>query len=1087
MLLRIRLGTALVALWALSLLLACAAYLAWLQPSRIAGTLETLLETNVAVPCDVGSFSIDLFPRPTLHAENLSLRKGSLEHVSMTVRHVSAAFSWVSILRLSPIVRKVRLEEPVIKITCGGHAVSVQENRGPAAPGKSFFKLHSSLIGTNVRIEHGSVFLSRESDGQHCTLDDINVTSRLPGLFHGNIQADIGSIAFESPDGIHVTGEAAQVHIDELRHADAHGWQGHLRCSARLQMDSLEKYLGHAISRPYQYFPMPEPLSLNGDAGFHLASSLLPEIVSGTVSAEAVLPMNGHDTPLSVALPLSYRRGSGGIGIEGARIAFDGDLAELNGFIDLDTPSPCFRGNALIRQFSLTRWFGFGRRMDAGLQKTLDRISGSFEDMTLDRRGITVPRLHARLYDMDFQGSGSCRDFLKPFIAIDIHAAHADLDKVFTELHGIVPDMSYLPPPAVPFSEKNASQNGEGIGFDIHISADEAGIINLRPRSIDVHVVPSPKGTKLQIGIANLYGGDARASVDLRDRVQITADLKGVDMRRASAALTGFEPISGTLQQGHFDIGFDHGSGIRMLHTLSVNARAVIGKGMLKNRKKALTPFNSLTLSVNAQTPAKTAVPAALPPGIPYYGAWDITLDTKGYACRVRSDAALLNFSTAYWLPSSMANQKCDVQLTLKNAAYPQLNGQKFSLKGRGSFNIDKSVVKFSDATLSHALFTATGSAELKNWSSGFSLSGHAEASALDFRKTIELLGIRVPLSIAGSESLKMRLNGAFSISPQQFRLENLQGSLDRYPFRGHLSGAMGKIPSYQASLVFDDLDLDAFLPRPSLNQWRPTGNKTPLPLDMLRASAAAVQLHAGKLRLLSTTLTDADMNIDLKGGRLSAPFHAAFHGGGRLRGMLSAVAAGDKHADISLNYASSDVDMLSLSRDRAHNTLISGKGSSSAELTARQVCWDDWKNTLNGKMSFSIVSGRIFSAPSESRQQNDTPFKTMSMSATARNGIISSNDFLLKGSMSTIKGSGEISLANLAINARAVVTLIGIPELPFTITGTLNEPKINYKVFGAVTGTVGNIGSTVFDIIGGIITAPIRLLTGNRFLGNDQ
>ena len=88
---------------------------------------------------------------------------------------------------------------------------------------------------------------------------------------------------------------------------------------------------------------------------------------------------------------------------------------------------------------------------------------------------------------------------------------------------------------------------------------------------------------------------------------------------------------------------------------------------------------------------------------------------------------------------------------------------------------------------------------------------------------------------------------------------------------------------------------------------------------------------------------------------------------------------------------------------------------------------------------------------------------------------------------MSTIKGSGEISLANLAINARAVVTLIGIPELPFTITGTLNEPKINYKVFGAVTGTVGNIGSTVFDIIGGIITAPIRLLTGNRFLGNDQ
>jgi AsmA protein len=110
-----------------------------------------------------------------------------------------------------------------------------------------------------------------------------------------------------------------------------------------------------------------------------------------------------------------------------------------------------------------------------------------------------------------------------------------------------------------------------------------------------------------------------------------------------------------------------------------------------------------------------------------------------------------------------------------------------------------------------------------------------------------------------------------------------------------------------------------------------------------------------------------------------------------------------------------------------------------------------------------------------------------MSMSATARNGIISSNDFLLKGSMSSIKGSGEISLATLAIDARAVMTLVGIPELPFTISGTLGEPKISYKVLGAVTGTVGNIGSTLFDIVGGILTAPIRLVTGNRFLGGKE
>ncbi len=1084
--LRMRMGTALVVLWGLSLLLASAAYLAWLQPSRIAGTLETLLETNLSVPCDAESFSIDLLPRPTLYADNLSLRTGNTDHVSLTIKRVTVAFSWASILRLSPVLHTVRLEEPVMKIVTGGSEVLLPVGGTQAAPGTPFLKLHSSLIGTHAYIEHGRFVLTDEAGGGQVSLEDIDVTSRLPGFFHGNIHADIGSIVCDSPSGLHVEGKAAQVHVEDLNHRNDHGWQGRLKCSSHLQMDPLEKFIGHAISPAYQYFPMPEPLSLRCEAIFQLASSLIPESVRGSVMADAVLPMNGHDTPISASLPFDYRRDSRGIGVEGARIAFDRDYGELTGVIDLDAEHPCFRGSAQIGQFSLTRWFGFGRRMDAGLQKTLDTISGSFEDMTLDQRGIIVPRLHARLYDMDFHGSGSCKDFRQPFIAIDIHASQVDLDKVFTELHGNVPDMSYLPPPAIPFSETGASQEDEEIGFDIHISADDAGIINLSPRGTDVHVLPSPKGTMLKISIADLYGGDARASVYLRDRVKITADLKGVDLRRASAALTGFEPVSGTLQQGHFDIGFDQGSGMRMLHTLSVNARAVIGKGTLKNRTSVLTPFQSMVLSVNAQSPSKMAVPAELPPTIPYQGAWDITLDTKGYACRVRSDAALLNFSTAYWLPSSMANQKCDVQLTLKDPAYKQLASQKFSLKGKGSFNIDKNIVKFSGATLSHAVFTAMGSAELKNWRSGFSLSGQAEASSPDLRKVLELLGMDVPLSIAGNEAPKGALKGTFSISPHQFKLENLEGTLDRYPFRGQMSGTRGKSPSYQASLVFDDLDLDAFLPRSSLSQWQSRGKKTPLPLDLLSGSTAALQFQARKLRIYSTTLKSANMNVDMKNGRLSAPFQASFSGGGSLRGTFSAVAAGGA-ADTTLNYTTSDVDMLNLSRDRAQDTLISGRGSSSASLSARQACWDDWKNTLNGEMSFRIVSGRIFSASSSPREGDDTPFKSMSMSATARNGIISSNDFLLKGSMSSIKGSGEISLATLAIDARAVMTLVGIPELPFTISGTLGEPKISYKVLGAVTGTVGNIGSTLFDIVGGILTAPIRLVTGNRFLGGKE
>ena len=69
-----------------------------------------------------------------------------------------------------------------------------------------------------------------------------------------------------------------------------------------------------------------------------------------------------------------------------------------------------------------------------------------------------------------------------------------------------------------------------------------------------------------------------------------------------------------------------------------------------------------------------------------------------------------------------------------------------------------------------------------------------------------------------------------------------------------------------------------------------------------------------------------------------------------------------------------------------------------------------------------------------------------------------------------------RVNLAAESIDARATVTLAGIPEMPLTITGNLFKPKVTYKLIGAVTGTVSNIGSTFLDVVGGVLTAPFRL-----------
>jgi len=106
-----------------------------------------------------------------------------------------------------------------------------------------------------------------------------------------------------------------------------------------------------------------------------------------------------------------------------------------------------------------------------------------------------------------------------------------------------------------------------------------------------------------------------------------------------------------------------------------------------------------------------------------------------------------------------------------------------------------------------------------------------------------------------------------------------------------------------------------------------------------------------------------------------------------------------------------------------------------------------------------------------------------MSMSGTVTDGIVSCKDFSMADSMLKVLGTGTVNLAEESIDARATITLAGIPEMPIEIKGSMFAPETSYKLLGAVTGTVGNLGSSLFDLAGSIITAPFKLFFGKREL----
>ena len=294
-------------------------------------------------------------------------------------------------------------------------------------------------------------------------LSGIQVDSRLPGFLPGHLNLGVDNLHGSLSSGLEFSAKHSRLSLASLHRGLHDVWSGSVDFSSEMQLGALDAVLGREISAPYRYFPMTEPLRLHVGAEFTAAPETGSYSAQGNADATATLTMNGHPVPISLAVRFRMPDLSTPVTIEEADARMGDDHVTLYGNITgLTEGAPLFKGRADIHHFSLTRWFGFGRLMDPGLQYALDSITGSFEGMELSPGGIIVPRLRAVVQGIPLEGEGSCREFLKPDILISAHAKQADLNRIFPELSGHVPDMSHLPPPVLPHHEAEPEETPSG-------------------------------------------------------------------------------------------------------------------------------------------------------------------------------------------------------------------------------------------------------------------------------------------------------------------------------------------------------------------------------------------------------------------------------------------------------------------------------------------------------------------------------------------------------------------------------------------------------------------------------------------------
>lgn len=1093
---RPRLGTILLTLWAATLTVFVYAYVTWLQPTRLAGTVSSILESTLKVHCDMGTLSLSLLPMPTVTIDDLAIRRGSIDHLEFHARRASVEVSWFSLLRFKPIVRTVTLDSPTLDVSAAlmSKASSPAANR-PVSPLASFEvpDVPRYITGVRVNIINGTCRFASIDGKDSLTVAGIDLSSRLPGLLPGSLELGLANIHWHFASGIEFDARDTKLSIGSLYQNKLSGaWDGEVQFDTALQLASLDTFMGHRISDPYRYFPMPQPLRFSLYSSFSGTPEQGLYAAKGKADLNAVLPMNGHDVPVSLKIPFGMDGLANDIEITEADVRMGEDRIVINGHLGgLCQSKPLLKGRADIHHFSLTRWFGFGRLMDPGLQKALDNITGVFDEFELSLKGVVVPKLRAEVEGIKLKGSGSCTEFLKPVVRIDAHAQEADLNRIFTELKGVIPDLSYLPPPVLPLPEGSTktstapSASDVTVGYDIHISASKAEIMNFRVGDADVHVIPAPKyGTMLTIDVGDVYGGKADSNVYIQDKIRVTADLANVALAGPSAALAGYPVLSGQLKRAKTDISFLPGNGITMLTTLGGTVDAVMEKGSISVKGGTPVPYRTFTVDAAAKAVSGRGA-ATLPPVVDFLGRWDVALDSDLWKVKANAPKASLGFSTVYGLPCLIRDQAMKLKLTLDKSLFGAASQDlAFDISGKASFDAAQSTLRLKDGLVRHAHLEAAGSAAFSQIFNAPAVRGQASLATADLRKALSAFGIVLPTAGENNTFRGAHLKGSYQIGPGICVLDGLEGSLDGNRFTGSFQYDWAARKTISGRLWTPFVDLDRYLPKPQPIRTT-TPDKEPLPLGFLSDVDVRFDLNAARLRAFSTLFSNVALPVTQNRGRLTVPIKASFPDGGLISGHGQAVLLPDgQHATVSLQARATQVNMLGLTQNRGQKTLISGIANADASLHSTQRNWDDWRNSLDGFFSFLVTNGALIS-PTKTQEglpsQSRTTFQTLSMSATVNDGIVSCRDFSVKDSLLDVTGGGTVDLTQQTIDAKATITVAGIPELPLTITGNLLDPQTNYKLLGAVTGTVGNIGSTLFDLIGNVVSAPFKIIMGKR------
>lgn len=369
----------------------------------------------------------------------------------------------------------------------------------------------------------------------------------------------------------------------------------------------------------------------------------------------------------------------------------------------------------------------------------------------------------------------------------------------------------------------------------------------------------------------------------------------------------------------------------------------------------------------------------------------------------------------------------------------------------------------------------------------GAALSGTLDIPAFNPRDAAHRLGYLVPRLAPADAWRTAKLSAALAGTPSEVRLERIQAALDASSITGQI--VLGS-PRTRLDLTVDSLDLDRLSPAPQFTDPA-TRPDEPLPLRELRDLALDARIRFGRFvkdRLVwENALTEIAAQNGILRLRQSAPF---FYGGP----YLMEIGADARGAELKgrMDLKITGFSAPPLLRDLAGSDgLTRGTADFAVNVETYGATERALRRHAKGTASFDVRSGRLAlkdtmpksplpepiqtltrdaDAPPPPAPSDGVDFTRFGASFTIHNGLATTRDLILAGTILTAKGDGWVNLDEERIDLSLMAQTQDVKDVPVRISGPLYDPRLDVDKSKI-------IGDTILNVFKGVIGIPGKVL----------